>query len=507
MPIVTSIAGQILDDVYVIETTSPPSIQGVQVGVVGMVGTFNQGIAGGMYSVSDYRTAVRLLGNSSSDVGGPVALQNMMRQGAGNIQVVPVFGAGAASAAKTLYDAAGTPVALGTLTAAQPHPQTGVMTAMYGAGPNAWTVTVSLPLTPDGTFNLTIRGSVTEQYYRLLPSTWAAVVNAVSQIVIVSQPATPSSLVPAAGSFSFSGGANGTLTVGSALDNAIVGSVGGGGATTGLAVFTALAPNVINLVFAAEVSSATINAALASYANTNNAIALLCAPSGQTVSQTQALAIYSQDNVAYIDGWTNCFDADTGAIRLCAPTALVAGVISLLGPQFSWGNKSISGTLGLAVSRSNTDMATLQQNGVLCLANTIPKGGFGTRSGVAGNRSQLYVRRMQYFLEFSIMGAMGWAVDALQSTQANDPLRNSVKQSIGAFLNGLAHPLVSQTKVIDSSLVVCDKTNNPDAQVAAGQLNVSVTVKLLAAANQILIACNISTSAITTPLTVTSSII
>jgi hypothetical protein len=494
MPIVPSAAGQILDDVYFILQSAPPTIQGVQVGLVGLVGLFQQGIAGAIYSISDYGTAVRLLGPSSANVGGPIAILNLLRQKCGNIQVVPCFGAEAAAASVTLYDSQTTPGTLGTLTAAQSNPQTNVMSQLLGNYPNTWSVSVTLPSTPNGTFNLAITaGSITETYLGLSPSTWSATVNGKSQVVLATLPTTPSSNVAAVGSFTLSGGTCGTLTVGTATDNALIGSVGSGGATTGLASLATLPQNELNFVLGAEYSSSTFNTALAAFASTQDCMAIMCAISGQTVSQTQsAVSGISQSNVAFVDGWATCYDADQGVNRTCAPTALVAGMASQLPPQNSWGNNNISGAQGLVVARSRADMATLQQSGVLCLTNQIPAGGFGTRSGVASNGSDLYVQRMQYFLAFSIVNSSGWAVDKLQSQSTSDPLRNLVTQTIGNFLNGLQ---TANPQVIDSYQVVCNTANNSAAGIAAGQMQVTVTVVLLAAAKQITITANISTSA------------
>ena len=507
MPIVSSIAGQILDDVYLIEVASPLAISGVQVGTVGLVGTFQQGIPTGIYSISDYPTAVRTLGKSLASIGGPMAIQNLIRQGAGNIQVVPVFGATAVAASVTLMDGATTPLTLGTITAAQSHPQTGVITALFGTGPNSWSAAVTQPSTPNETFGLTITGgSTTESYTSLTPANWAATINAASTIAIVSQPTTPSSAAAAVGTFAFSGGSCGTLTPGTVMDSAIIGSVGTNGQATGLALLQTLSPNAINLALPAEYSSSAVNAAFAAYATSDAVVVALCAPSGSTVAATvSSKSLISQDNVAFIDGWTTCYDSDTGVNRVCAPTALVMGMASQLAPQKSWGNKTIYGTQGLVTARSNADMATLQTAGILCLANTIPRGGFGTRSGVASDTSDLYVRRMRYYLEFSVNNAMGWAVDELQSTSATDVLRGNITQTISTFLNGLANPTDPSLKVIDSFLVTCNKTNNPDAQIAAGKLSVSISVKLLAAAKMIIISANISTSAVTTSSTVAAA--
>jgi phage tail sheath protein FI len=107
---------------------------------------------------------------------------------------------------------------------------------------------------------------------------------------------------------------------------------------------------------------------------------------------------------------------------------------------------------------------------------------------------------MRYYLEKSSVDSMGWAVDELQSTSANDSLRSNVKQTISTFLEGLVND-----SVIDSYLVVCDKTNNPDDQIAVGKLHVTVKVRLLAAAQMIIITADISTSTITTSSTASAS--
>jgi hypothetical protein len=181
--------------------------------------------------------------------------------------------------------------------------------------------------------------------------------------------------------------------------------------------------------------------------------------------------------------------------------AWVVGMVAQLAVYKSWGNKQVYGSTGAVTPRSNTDLATLQQSGILCLTDNIPRGGTGTRSGVSSDGSDAYVRRMRYFLEVSILTAMGWAVDEMQSSDPKDPLRQSVKGSIDAFLSPMAYPLDKSSKAIDSFLTICDLTNNPSDQIAAGNLSVNSTVRLLGAAKKIIISANISPTA----LIVTSS--
>lgn len=490
MPIVTSMSGQILDDVYIIETQPPLSIQGISTGIIKMAGTFTKGIPGAVYTISDYPTAVRLLGASTLSVDGPLCLQALIKQSAGGIQVVPVFGSTAASASVTLQDSQTTPGNVLTLTAAQVHPQTGVTTALLGNDANNMVATVSS--SGSGSFNLTIQyGSTVENYNNLTLANMVATINAASNIAIASLPASPSSNLPKNGSFSFTGGTNGTPA-----DADFIGTVNSNGARTGL---KALETIIGNLVFIANQSSTAINSALAAHGTSFNCIPAICAPINSSVTvTTTAKGSISQDNVAFCDGWRTMNDADLGVVRNVAPTAFILGMASQLSPQQSWGNKSIYGTLASVTPRTNSDLATLQQAGIMCISDNIPRGGVGTRSGVASDGSDIYVRAMRYFEELSVMSAMGWAVDEMQSSSANDPLRRKIKSSIETFLSNQATPLDPNNKLIDSYLVVCDLSNNTVQSIAAGQLNVTVIIRLLGVAKQIIINANISQSAITT---------
>jgi|GEM_PF-6650403 len=483
MPIVSSTSGQILDDVYIIETQSPPNIQGVVTGIVKMVGDFTRGIPGAVYTISDYNTAVRNLGPSTLSVNGPLNIQALIKQYAGGLQITPVFGTTATPAEYTLEDVSAGKVL--TLEAAQVHPQTGLTTAILGSDANNMTVTVAVN---GSAFNLTIydpRTNTSETYTGLTDSTAVATINAASKIVIASLPTSPSSLLPVTGTFSFSGGGNGTPG-----DSDFIGTT-----NTGLMALNAV---VGNMVFVANQYSPAINAALAVHGNTYDCIPLTCLAPGAAVSATVTGNANLQDNMAYCDGWRTMYDTDTGTNRNIAPTSLVAGMAAQLAWYKSWGNKSIYGTLAAVTPRSPVDLATLQAAGVLCVADNIPRGGVGTRSGVAANGGDLYVRRSRYFLENSAVSSMGWAVDEMQSSLPTDSLRKDVKGSLDAFLTPLANPSDPANKQIDSFLVICDTSNNTPTTVAAGSLVVNYKVRLLGSAKQISVFADISTSTVTT---------
>jgi len=487
MPIVTSILGQVLDDVYTIETKSPPNIQGIQAGIVKMAGTFTKGIPGAVYTISDYASAVRLLGRSIATVDGPINMQALINQKTGGILVVPVFGSAAVSAAVTLQDATVGNVL--TLTAAQVHPQAGVVGEILGTDAN--TMIAAVANSSGTTFDLSIAyGGTVENYNALTLANMVATINAASKIAIASLPASPSSNLAKAGTFSFAGGTNGT-----AVDADFVGTVDGSGNRTGLKALEAV---IGNLVFVANQYSPAINAALAVHGNNYNCIPLTCAAPNSTVTVTTAANLSIQDNVAFCDGWRTMFDPDTGTNRNIAPMALVAGMASQKAVYKSWGNKSIYGTLAAVTPRSTDDLATLQSAGVLCVCDNIPRGGVGTRSGIAADGSDLVTRQMRYFLELSVMSSMGWAVDEMQSSDPKDPLRKGIKASIDTFFSPMAGPVDPDNKAIDSYLTICDLSNNPLDQIAKGKLSVNVKVRLLGIAKDIIINADISQGTITT---------
>jgi hypothetical protein len=491
MPIVQSILGQILDGVYAIETQSPPSIQGISTGIIKMAGSFSKGIPGAVYSESNYPSAVSDLGPSLATVDGPICLQALFYQKAGGVQVAPVFGVGAGPASITLQDSQITPGNVLTLTAADPNPQTGAMSKLYGTDANQMTATVAQGI--GSLWNVTIAyGNQSETYTGLTNATAVATINAASQISIASLPTSPSSQVPKAGSFTFTGGSNGT-----AGDSDFVGTVDGSGNRTGL---KALEPVTGNSVLVANQYSSTINTALSVHGNSFNCIPCMAAPPNSTVASTTTANNYAaQDNVAFCDGWRTILDADTGLSRQVSPAVWVAGMAAQLPVYKDWGNKTIYGSTGAVTPRSSTDLATLQQAGVICVTDGIPRGGCGTNNGTAADGSDIYIRAMRYFEELSIMNSLGWAVDEMQSDDIDDPLRNDVLHSVSNFLQQQCpkNPSATNPKVINSFSVVCSIVNNPDSEIVAGHLNLAITIKLLGSAHKIIIYANISPSAVT----------
>ena len=115
------------------------------------------------------------------------------------------------------------------------------------------------------TFSLAIQyGSTVENYTNLTLANMVASINALSNIVVASVPASESSNLPKNGIFEFAGGTNGTPG-----DLDFVGSIDSNGNRKGLKALETIAGN---LVFVANQSSSTINAALAAHGTSFNCI-------------------------------------------------------------------------------------------------------------------------------------------------------------------------------------------------------------------------------------------
>lgn len=602
MPVIPSIGGQILDDVYLLLTNPPQSLAGVNTSAVGVVGTCLRGIPGAVYNFGSYGQAVQSIGPSSLAVTGPLALQNLIRQKCGDIYFVPAFGAGAAAASITLSDATSTPALI--LTVGDANPQTGTLQASFGTLGNAATAVVAAGGSA-GEFNLTVTspdGRRVDTFTNLTLANMVATINLTAKAAIASLPSVPNptgaptttpsatggtlaagavygkwtwtnangetlasqeftvtiptgstgsftfepatgaptsatgfklylssatgtetfstdgattttvvtvtalptagaaspptvntaaisgAAVPAAGSFTFSGGSQGAATV----DGDYIGTTLPSGAKTGLAALATVGSK-LSFVLAAEQSSAAINAAVQAFGAANNCEPLICLPQGTTASAAiTSVATYSQAGMAVCYPWQTVYDPDIQANRTSAPTSFAAGVGAALAPSQSFGNKPVLGSVATDVALSETDISNLVAANIMVVGVSIPAGGIGIRNGQDSTGVQMFVKRMQYFLSQGIQSALGTYVDQLQSTSSNDPLRRNVRGSVGMFLQSLMGDYnAGVLGQIDNYSVTCDLTNNTPQSIASDELFCDTAVNLLSNAGKIYVRANI----------------
>ena len=492
MPITTNTSGQVLDDVYVLLTNPPQSIQGVNTSAVGVVGTTSRGIPGAVYNFGDYGTFVSKLGISAADLTGPIAVQNLIRQKSGDIYFVPVFGTTASAASVTLKDAASTSIL--TLTFADTNPQTGVLDPSFGTDGNAATVTVTAGTGSEFNIAISTADGRSDTFVGLTTATAVTTINASATTCVASTPTGAGTDSPAAGVFNFSGGSNGT-----AADTDYVGSTSASGQKTGLAALESVGDQ-LSFVFAAEQSSSVVNAAVKTFGSTYNCIPVICDPQGTLPSAAETdVVTQAQKGTIFAYPWQYVYDADIQQNRIAAPTSIAAGVGSALGPEQSLGNKTVQGVLATDVQLSPTDISNLVSANLMVVGVKIPAGGIGIRNGQDSTGAQVFVTRMQYFVAKTVESGLGPYVDQLQSTSANDPLRRNVRGSVGMFLQSLmGDPNQGYVGQIDSYSVVCDLTNNSTTTIANDELIVDVSVNLLSNAGKIYVRANIGQGVLTT---------
>jgi hypothetical protein len=178
------------------------------------------------------------------------------------------------------------------------------------------------------------------------------------------------------------------------------------------------------------------------------------------------------------------FDQANNMVRLVPPTAVVGGLWTSLAPQVSPGNEPVKLVLGternypltgLLQPYSEPEIGQLASAGIGFITNPIPAGAiWGTRHGESSSLQQATKPaeywRMTTFIARSLAEVAGDYVNALQSQQPNDPLRNSLKLELNQFLQTL-----EDNSQIDSYSVICSFSASASAQAGNG-INTPISV-------------------------------
>jgi len=240
----------------------------------------------------------------------------------------------------------------------------------------------------------------------------------------------------------------------------------------------------------------TIAATMASFATTNNCIAV--GPSFPENTSTATAITSKQTNnfnaissVAILD-FVQWYDPTLGQLRSLSPESNVLGVIGSTSPEQNPGNNPQIGlphlvstdrtATGTYNPRSGTEASQATQAGITWLGPMNRNKSFiglangQNASGLAGQDGINYPRLTNY-LKTALPLIVGAYVDALQGTSNNDPTRRGVRNALNNFFGAL-----KANGQIDTFNVVCDTSNNTQVTIAAGQLNVSISVEYLGAA-------------------------
>jgi hypothetical protein len=240
----------------------------------------------------------------------------------------------------------------------------------------------------------------------------------------------------------------------------------------------------------------TIAATMASFATTSNSIAV--GPSFPRTTTTAAAITSKQTNnfnaissVAILD-FVQWYDPTLGQLRSLSPESNVLGIVGSTPPEQNPGNfpqiglphlASTDRTLSGAYSpRSGAEASQATQAGITWLGPMNRNQSFiglangQNASGLAGQDGINYPRLTNY-LKTAIPTVVGSYVDAMQGTLNTDPTRRGVRNALNNFFGALR-----ANGQIDKFSVVCDNSNNTHTTIAAGQLNVSISVEYLGAA-------------------------
>lgn len=189
------------------------------------------------------------------------------------------------------------------------------------------------------------------------------------------------------------------------------------------------------------------------------------------------------------------FDSILNLIVYLAPACILGGVICNLNPQQSPGNKTVSGIIGTdktygpnPIIFAASDDAALESAGITYVSATIPgANAFGIRNGKNSNSSNFATSEIAYTtltnqIVSDLSGpVLGQFVDLIQSTAANDPVREAARNALNSYFG----PKVGT--VIDNFSAQCDLNNNTVATIQAGYLYATVLVEYLAVINKFII--------------------
>lgn len=271
---------------------------------------------------------------------------------------------------------------------------------------------------------------------------------------------------PTVGTYSFSGGTDGRagITTANLLgSNTAV-------PPTGLYALQQVNP-AVGIAWIVGTTDVTLPATLVSFGQSNGVEMLFPFPAGTSTATalTQVATLGQHDpSLTYCKDWIYFYDSVNNVTRLVPPTAFIGGKAATLPPQSGIGNEPVQLVLG--TERNNpitgnsqpysvSEIGQLASAGVMFITNPIPAGAvFGTRHGQTTSLNPvtqgMEYWRMTSFLARSIGSTMGQFVDALQSQQANDPLRNAVRLELNNFFTSLLGTN-GQVGVIDAFTVVC----------------------------------------------------
>jgi hypothetical protein len=495
MLFLTSTSAATRHAVYVIERTPPPSIRAAGATVSAIVEQFPWGPEG-IYTVESVRDFIEKF-----------APGGMARTGAGYLsvigkawpvlKVVRVLGSDAAKSAVTLDDAAADCLTLtlkykgvaGNSVVATVSDATDGVADHFNLKVS---ITNSLGTTEDVLENLNYSGVGADSAPKL------------TSMKLIGTIAKVAAGRPDNGTFSFIGGADGTIT-----SAEYVGTQGA--ADKGVSLLEG--DKTVDLVFTGnpgDALRAAVNAGLKAHADfTTDRIAVINGDSGQTAAEARTdVASYRSKRVCYVDVWAYQADDVDGTERLVAPAPFFASLAANLSPSTSpaWkaedASRLLSSIVGLEAERGQGAYAN--ELAGICTLQREDTGSYTFECAVNTNRPNdpttgSYKRtRMAHYIAKAVASSLRPYVDAPNVAVVMQDEVNAVTEFLdGLKLNAKTNP-IALAHIVDYAIRPLADFNT-QATIDAGEFTIPADVKLSSDQSKIFFSIQIGETVKVTP--------
>lgn len=474
--------------VFAEERSALPVVTAQGTGTVGLVGQFPWGPDDKVIQPEDSADRLRIIAPLGMDRTGSGFMCQLGKPWP-DLRLVRVLGSAAAKASAALLNA--TPATAVTVT------------ALYkGTAGNSLVAVVSAASDGDANhFNLTVSvtnadGSTEERFENInFSGTGADSVVDCSKCTLIGAVTKVLSGRPVNGTYTFSGGTNGTINSGRYLGTPEA-------ADFGLALFEG--DPEVDIVFTDDPGNsdrAAVNAGLKAHALLmTDRVVVLNGDAGLTASAARSAAALNQTQfAAFVYPWHYQRDL-SGVERLVAPAAAMACVMANLPPSTSpaWKDQSVRDLLSyitrLEFSLGGSAIGANTLAGVCTLIKEVDGGhtfeaAINTAAPTAPNKKNLTRTRTGIFLAKSLQVALRSEVDA-----PNVPkVQQDVLFAIQNFMNNIRDNVNKDPKTL---VHVVEwgfgdlKAFNPAASIAAGEFTVPLEVQTSAGMEKIYLSLN-----------------
>lgn len=475
-------------DVNLREATPAPSIRAAAIGVIGAVGQSDRGRVGVPTRVNSLTEWIRKFGgyNSAHSGEGFMFMYNLFKSGATQVDFVRVTDGNHTQATASV---------------------SGTMWRV--TTPGSWGNSVTLTVTSStvaGYVNLRFAYGSAETYsYNGVTFTSSTDANYIQTVIDKASESddfveivTLAANNPPVGTYTFTGGSNGTVQGASLADAAYTGT----NAAAGLTGLVALEADEDVEIIVCSRANSTVASAMKDHVTLSTVTPRLavCAPaSGTTVANlVTTMATFNTDRCVMTYPWLQILNPNNNRKEYHNPTAFYAGLLSTLSYHISPSRNQISGILGTERALPRTDVDTLSASRVSPIT-LIAGQGFVVRNGLTTSSNpalanitrrravnffgKTYERGLQPFVSKPHTPALRMEVITALTNVTQNEANNG---KIGNVNGGKAFA------------IKCDSENNPASVVQQGQMMIDVQISLWSPADFINVTMDASEAKILT---------